>query len=199
MPRGLLDTVGSLLDDPLYSDVEFVLPRRGQSKNSARKIRAARQLLRRSEYFEASESLPNCCSVQSDYYTYDAVFSLDFAEGLGALDITLESSAQSTMHTDLADSAWEDSDDEDDIESCSSDSVEPMPLATEALGIYPTSMPLLAGTEGAENKVTTTELPSSGNAPSATVPGPRKHTVVVKDVAYATYFAILYYVIIIIL
>lgn len=55
VPKGLLDTVGALLDDPIYSDVEFILPRRGQSLRSARRIWASRRLLRRAEYFDTSE------------------------------------------------------------------------------------------------------------------------------------------------
>ena len=54
VPKGLLDTVGALLDDPLYSDVEFIIPRRGQRLRSARRIWASRRLLKRAEYFETS-------------------------------------------------------------------------------------------------------------------------------------------------
>lgn len=57
VPKDLLDAVGNLLDDPLYSDVEFILPSRlsGTSKPKTRTIWAARRLLKRAEYFEASE------------------------------------------------------------------------------------------------------------------------------------------------
>lgn len=57
VPKDLLDAVGNLLDDPLYSDVEFILPSRpsGGSKPRTRTIWAARRLLKRAEYFEASE------------------------------------------------------------------------------------------------------------------------------------------------
>jgi hypothetical protein len=55
VPKGLLDTVGALLDDPLYSDVEFVIPGRGRRLKSARRIWASRRLLKRAEYFETSE------------------------------------------------------------------------------------------------------------------------------------------------
>jgi hypothetical protein len=56
VPRDLLDAVGSLLDDPLYSDVEFILPRRGRSLNGARTIKAAKKLLQRVDYFNTSIS-----------------------------------------------------------------------------------------------------------------------------------------------
>ena len=57
VPKDLLDAVGNLLDDPIYSDVEFVLPSRSfdGSKPKPRTIWAARRLLKRAEYFEASE------------------------------------------------------------------------------------------------------------------------------------------------
>lgn len=57
VPKALLDTVGSLLDDPLYSDVQFIIPNRHQSLNNARKIWASKKLLQRSEYFETSRPL----------------------------------------------------------------------------------------------------------------------------------------------
>jgi hypothetical protein len=64
VPKGLLDTVGALLDDPLYSDVEFIIPRRGQNMNFARRIWASRRLLKRAEYFETSEYGSYICMLQ---------------------------------------------------------------------------------------------------------------------------------------
>ena len=50
-PRELLTSVGTLLDDPDYSDVQFVLPR-------GRSICAMRKLLgRRASYYDTSEAL----------------------------------------------------------------------------------------------------------------------------------------------
>lgn len=54
VPKSLLDTVGSLLDDPLYSDVCFTIPGRDQSLQS-RKIWASKRLLQRAEYFRTSK------------------------------------------------------------------------------------------------------------------------------------------------
>lgn len=54
VPKELLDAFGSMLDDPMYSDVEFVLPRRGGGIRSPRKIYAAKKLLCRADYFESS-------------------------------------------------------------------------------------------------------------------------------------------------
>lgn len=58
VPKSLLDTVGALLDDPVYCDVEFVIPRRSQSLKDARRIKASRRLLKRAEYFDTSKHSP---------------------------------------------------------------------------------------------------------------------------------------------
>lgn len=55
VPNTLLETVGALLNDPLYSDVEFVVPGRRGDIKSARKILACKTLLRRADYFESSK------------------------------------------------------------------------------------------------------------------------------------------------
>lgn len=55
VPKSLLDTVGSLLDDPLYSDVCFTIPGRDQGLQS-RKIWASKRLLQRAEYFRTSRA-----------------------------------------------------------------------------------------------------------------------------------------------
>lgn len=55
VPRDLLFSIGTMLDDPAYSDIEFVLPRRGRSSLQGPKtIRAAKKLLQRVEYFDTS-------------------------------------------------------------------------------------------------------------------------------------------------
>jgi hypothetical protein len=57
VPRDLLFSVGTMLDDPAYSDIEFVLPRRGRgSLQGAKTIKAAKKLLQRVEYFDTSMS-----------------------------------------------------------------------------------------------------------------------------------------------
>jgi hypothetical protein len=49
-----MESMGSLLDDPMYSDVEFVIPIPGQPMKSARRIYAISKLLKRVEYFGLS-------------------------------------------------------------------------------------------------------------------------------------------------
>ncbi|KAF8895441.1 hypothetical protein BD779DRAFT_1499579 [Infundibulicybe gibba] len=53
VPKELLNTFGSLLDDPIYSDVEFVIPKHAQGLKHARRIFASRKILKRAEYFES--------------------------------------------------------------------------------------------------------------------------------------------------
>lgn len=60
VPRSLMHAVGGMLDDPVYSDVEFLLPARRRGREG-RSIFAAKRILQRVEYFELSEliiSLP---------------------------------------------------------------------------------------------------------------------------------------------
>lgn len=44
-----------IVGSPAYSDVEFILPRRGRGNKGPRRIYAARRLLKRVEYFYASK------------------------------------------------------------------------------------------------------------------------------------------------
>ena len=57
VPKDLLDSVGQLLDDPLYSDIEFVLPSRNARMPAPRRIYASKRLLSRADYFDSSESV----------------------------------------------------------------------------------------------------------------------------------------------
>lgn len=54
VPTKLVKVIGSLLDDPVYSDVEFVLCQRAR-KSEQRSILASSKILRRFDYFESSE------------------------------------------------------------------------------------------------------------------------------------------------
>jgi hypothetical protein len=54
VPKDLLESVGQLLDDPLYSDIEFVLPSRDPRVPTPRRIYASKRLLHRADYFDSS-------------------------------------------------------------------------------------------------------------------------------------------------
>lgn len=54
VPKDLLESVGQLLDDPLYSDIEFVFPSRSRFVPAPRRIYASKRLLSRADYFDSS-------------------------------------------------------------------------------------------------------------------------------------------------
>jgi len=47
--------VGSMLDDPNYSDVEFVIPKKERNGRGVRRIYAAKKMISRADYFRSSE------------------------------------------------------------------------------------------------------------------------------------------------
>ncbi|WVQ97835.1 hypothetical protein IAU59_004950 [Kwoniella sp. CBS 9459] len=53
VPKDLIRSIGAMLDDPLYSDVEFIIPSKRGSGSRPRTIYANKKLLNRCEYFEA--------------------------------------------------------------------------------------------------------------------------------------------------
>lgn len=215
VPKDFLERVGALLDDPLYSDVEFVLPKKRRSRET-RRIYANRKILERADYFQS-------------------MFGSGFAEA-SADDGVI----QSQMDADDLDAVsdymypsrqYDDSDDEDDDlptdildEPCldgvietedTSDSSSPTRVAPST--VEPVADPEDTGHTSSQGVVPEEDRnvkqkashPSSPRSadvalkaeqpfviPSekAIVPGPRKMRVVIRDVAYATYKAVLYYI-----
>jgi hypothetical protein len=49
-----------MLDDPNYSDIEFVIPRKGGNGGGVRKIYAAKKMVSRADYFRSSECSEVC-------------------------------------------------------------------------------------------------------------------------------------------
>ncbi|KAG1772339.1 hypothetical protein EDD22DRAFT_860612 [Suillus occidentalis] len=215
VPKDFLERVGSLLDDPLYSDVEFVLPHRGRSK-SFRCIYANRKILQRADYFQTMFS-SGFSEASSDHDQYD------FDDGDGASDDTYLSRQ------------YDDSDDEDEeyatqtidepsfdgtvelqIEEDAGPSV---PIAntssTELNSVEEEDAQMSSGLEDGQARNVQPKLshPSSPRSndvalgtsahcwtkPTAPaevkeVAGPKKMRVFIRDVAYATYKAVLYYI-----
>ncbi|KAG5726868.1 hypothetical protein E4T56_gene1122 [Termitomyces sp. T112] len=194
VPKRLLETVGALLDDPLYSDVEFIIPGRRGDIKSARKILASKTLLRRAEYFES-------------------MFGSDFVEG--STD-QLQTSANVPSASSIMDSEahfvmneFEDSDEEDGAEmtaqsdsDSSSSMVSPSAKTTAASTI---ENPIQEN-----NEVEVDDEQRNVRAKLAHPSSPRSNisqtlssavkvsknsrlSIVVKDVAYNTYMALLYY------
>ncbi|KAI0632493.1 hypothetical protein C8Q77DRAFT_1125977 [Trametes polyzona] len=244
VPRNLLDTMGSLLDDPVYSDVEFVLPQR--ARGEPRKIYAARKLLRRVEYFDdmfssgftegtsmfydeadtggGEQNAPDDASV-SDVDAYARRFDdSDFEDEEGS--VMLENDRESTLEMPtpslsrdavLPDDSTQvplaedqnnqkrraESDDgtlsESDREQAPEGGGEPQAQRNTRAKLSHPSTP--------RSRDMALEPPAVNNGPSTVpvavpsrlehvheAPGPRKVRVVVRDVAYATYRAVLYYI-----
>ncbi|KAG1745859.1 uncharacterized protein EDB91DRAFT_1236190 [Suillus paluster] len=215
VPKDFLERVGSLLDDPMYSDVEFVLPYRGRAKG-CRCIYANRKILQRADYFQT-------------------MFSSGFSEASsdqGQHDIDDDGASDDTY----LGRQFDDSDDEDDefmtqiVDEPSFDGTSEMQIEEDAGSSVP-----VAGTNNTESNAHSVEEdgqmssgPEDGQAcnvqpklshPSSPrsldvplvknehdwtkltappeakeVPGPKKMRVVIRDVAYATYRAVLYYI-----
>ncbi|KAF9221575.1 hypothetical protein BS17DRAFT_784982 [Gyrodon lividus] len=225
VPKYFLERVGALLDDPLYSDVEFVLPTRSRPREK-RTIYANRKILERADYFQT-------------------MFSSGFAEA--SADHTMSHLPPDIDEGDAASDCtclfrqFEDSDDEEDDlmpditdEPSFDGTVEPEPSETSgpptpgsASRVEGITVEHLGRTENAESnegsmtaaqgeehrnvrpKLSHPSSPRSKDASSMTdpdwghppvppakptVPGPTKMRVVIGDVAYATYRAVLYYI-----
>lgn len=204
VPRDVIDRLGSLLDDPRFSDVEFILPTPGQPIQSAKRIYAASKLLRRVDYF-------------------DIMFSSGFRESetlsIGATAAS-EPSAAESMSSNLDDSDAEDEDDsmstiEDDNELDFDDSHPGLASAGAAASLTTGSTPPReneeteepgSDAEGCRNVRPKLSHPSSprtrtpmvaherDRSTTSSARGPHKMQVVIKDASYWTYRAVLYYV-----
>ncbi|KAF9241135.1 hypothetical protein BU15DRAFT_87359 [Melanogaster broomeanus] len=186
VPKDFLERVGTLLDDPLYSDVEFVLPTRGRPRER-RTIYANRKILERADYFQT-------------------MFSSGFAEA--SADHTMSRPQADHDEGDSASDStclfrqFDDSDDEEDDlvpdisdEPSFDDSMELEPPEAK----HRDARPELSHSSSPRSKDASlmTDLDWSHlTVPPAkpTVPGPKKMRVVIGDVAYATYRAVLYYI-----
>ncbi|KAF9468617.1 hypothetical protein BDZ94DRAFT_1153659 [Collybia nuda] len=197
VPKSLLDTVGALLDDPTYSDVEFIIPRRGQNLRLAQRIWASRKLLRRAEYF-------------------DTMFSSGFAESTTEGSATPRIMAQSApsvieSESNLALEGFEDSDDSGDesvensqldLEFDSSNVSGPLDILSSSLTENAVEEDDYEHLEDRQRNVRAKLSHPSSPRSSHSVHLPRvpesssssKVTIVIKDVAYNTYLALLYYI-----
>lgn len=229
VPKDLIDSFGALLDDPVYSDVEFVLPRRNGSLRSSKRIFAMKKILKRHDYFDTSEwrLMPTCC-----YYVlmlgctvFGSGFqeaSVDrfkfFAEQDSVNDGNVSSDSISEVtslggRVDDSDEEDEDDDIEDDRADIGIDSS--VPPTTESSEDEGVRTPLIEHSDVQSddpplinlNRAKFVEPPTPRSSIIAPVtrgrPGrpasvqhiqPPRMRVVVKDVAYSTYRAVLYYV-----
>jgi hypothetical protein len=225
VPKDLLENIGSLLDDPVYSDVEFVFPRRGRDPKNSRKIWANRKLIERTDYFKA-------------------MFGSGFAETSDST-AAVRADTQSDVDDTVSDTAsftsfkwtrhFEDSDDEDDEmlvdgpddpifeTDSSSQTAQPSggPISEDSVASLPSlfkdTIEKDSATVGSDTETESRNVRPKLSHPSSPrnagisfdpqepewqrvaksiplVPGPNKTRVVVKDVAYTTYRAVLYYI-----
>jgi len=229
VPKGLLESVGQLLDDPLYSDIEFVLPSRNPHVSAPRRIYASKRLLNRADYFDSSR-FSEYTVVLSNTDTIVTVFNAGFVEASSdqaTFEITGDSldSIDTTSEYMAFVSHPEDSDEEDEVynpgeadgDLPNSDAEPedmfgiprdlPEPVCVES--VEPVDGDHNGEGEDKKSRNVRQKLahPSSPRARNAQitphrpatvvereVPGPSKLRVVVKDVAYTTYRAVLYYV-----
>ncbi|KZT09315.1 uncharacterized protein LAESUDRAFT_723049 [Laetiporus sulphureus 93-53] len=220
VPRDLIDVMGGLLDDPIYSDVEFILPRRGRSRIDAKKIYASRKLLTRVEYFAT-------------------MFQSGFSEGLLTNASSQLFDVDSSGDTTSLIRRFDDSDEEEDEDDLPTKT--PTEASSETIGITPsterrqisvdststrtdasrTSVRDAAGqlhsvdsdaihARNVRAKLSHPSSPRSEAHPleqqdpdSNTIEtsredpfvfGPNRIRIVVEDVAYTTYRAVLYYI-----
>lgn len=241
---------------PMYSDVEFVLPQRGKAE--PRKIYAARRLLRRVDYFDASTSISFRTMMSNPNSQFLAVFHSGFAESsaeIDALGDTSQTDDASVSDVGAFAFQFDDSDyeDDEDLESMSNDQDLPIDdidlqetLTPDDVGQTSASATTMISnkrTSVSEDEVLefngqfgTDDIDDQGQSARNTRPklshpstprsrelaleqqeershlpplrplelhlsrkepdvsGPKKARVVVRDVAYATYRAVLYYV-----
>ncbi|KAI0338892.1 hypothetical protein BDW22DRAFT_1336950 [Trametopsis cervina] len=223
VPRGLLDAMGDLLDDPDYSDVAFVIPRR-RGNGRARTIYAARKLLKRVEYFDTMFRSGFLEGIQADRLASDMD---DDYISVPATPFTLDGTNDDDVPSV---GRFEDSDDEDDeiedssVESCLELRLPESPRALKdsrpsswALGVEgeqavandldesqgrnvrsKTSHPSSPREHCAEVTTTDRQLQDSQAQTDSKIdtyiPGPTKIKVVVRDVAYSTYRSVLNYI-----
>ncbi|KAI0357371.1 hypothetical protein OH77DRAFT_1422218 [Trametes cingulata] len=233
VPRDLLDSMGSLLDDPTYSDVEFVLPQRGRAEPW--KIYAARKILRRVEYFDdmfSSGFVEGMSAAQEDDFSGqadDASVSDVGAYAQHFDDSDIEDEEDSLMLDNDPESATDFSEPripapvdevnmaaEDDPTSCKRRAVsddapfegvrEPGTESGDDLQHERNTRPKLShpssprshemtlGQLEGEPEPATPVQAARPDRPKPEVPGPKKARIVVRDVAYVTYRAALYYI-----
>lgn len=215
VPKDFLERVGGLLDDPLYSDVEFILPRRGKSRE-ARRIYANKKILERADYFQSmfrsgfaeasADDLPKSqidtedIDASSDVtYSYQYNDSDDEDEDFVA-DFSEEPSFDSTEETEYLTDSSTPTRVPSVIESGAIPDTSGSTRPTDAVAgeedlnvTASASHPSSPRSTDASLKCRPGEAQSTTPTETVEVQGPKKLRVVIKDVAYATYKAVLYY------
>ncbi|KIK94340.1 hypothetical protein PAXRUDRAFT_828092 [Paxillus rubicundulus Ve08.2h10] len=225
VPKDFLERVGALLDDPLYSDVEFVLPRRSRP-GEKRTIYANRKILERADYFQSMFS-SGFAEASADHTT--SHLQPDTDEGDAASDSTClfrQFEDSDDEEDDLMQSITDEPSFDDSLEFDPPEASSP-PTTGSTSQVEGSTVEHLGRTENGESNegpaiVLEAEEhrnvrpkhshPSSPKTKDVSLmtdpdqsrlsvlpmrpipPGPKKMRVVIGDVAYATYIAVLYYI-----
>ncbi|KAM6494171.1 hypothetical protein JOM56_010532 [Amanita muscaria] len=187
VPKPLVDIMGALLDDPLHSDVEFIIPRHANSLKNAKTIWASKRILQRVEYF-------------------DAMFSANFAEGTSTEALPVADRESSKGFTDyFEDSDQEDEDDsgysimdEDDSQSEGHDAFAGyLAVSAPKTDDSPMQEPGTSDDQSIAESIALTPSTRTSHVTELVAmedpPEYSKMKVIVRDAAYVTYRAVLYY------
>ncbi|KAG9040246.1 hypothetical protein FRB95_000175 [Tulasnella sp. JGI-2019a] len=242
VPKSLVDSIGSLLDDPSYSDVEFVLPSR-LKRGATKRIYANKRLLSRgAEYFDTMFNSGFAEAGEGDLDSQLANMSLGIRDPIPDLEDSDESGAEEESGSTITDDTRSNlarkprsvgSTDHDAPSETQSDTGFPQPTAIVSLddddgGIVNEEMARSSETEAGgsghphaeasptadqpfgEQRAMRQKLQqplrdddappamrvaeaSTAEAKSSVMPRLTPKMVVVRDGAYRTYYAFLYY------
>ncbi|KZV61512.1 hypothetical protein PENSPDRAFT_759388 [Peniophora sp. CONT] len=206
VPKDLLDSFGALLDDPVYSDVEFVLPRRNGSLRASKRIFAMKKILKRYDYFDTmfGSGFQEASTDRFDFFP-----DQDGANDRDSMSDNISEVTSLGGRGDDSDEEDEESEDEDARTDLGIDSS--VPPTTESSDDEGVRTPLIEHSDVQSDdppmivrtKVAEPPTPQSSRiAPTRGRTGrpasvqhiqPPRMRVVVRDVAYSTYKAVLYY------
>ncbi|KAF8964175.1 hypothetical protein BDZ97DRAFT_1904491 [Flammula alnicola] len=198
VPKALLDTVGALLDDPLYSDVQFIIPKRGQSISNGWRIWASKRLLQRADYFQTSMS--SLIYLTRFNILFLSVFNSNFAEGSVEPKTSIKHQEARPKSSEELDDG-RDSSQPDEHEHLL-DSSNPLDEGTILLSDSHSADWDRLDPEGIQStdshasspQIQPTTLNSIPRQQDTSSSSSSKMTIVVKDAAYTTYRAMLYYI-----
>ncbi|KZT42659.1 hypothetical protein SISSUDRAFT_1041276 [Sistotremastrum suecicum HHB10207 ss-3] len=194
VPRDLVESFGALLDNPLYSDVEFVLPR--QRGSGTRSILANKRLLQRAEYFNA---MFNSGFAEASRDTLSANLAPSLSDGASVMSHSRATESETVRSFEQR---QDDSDCEDDDDELLDNDVEVQSIRSRDehdSSAGDTRKEITESSDATEETIREPEqMPNASVSTSwimekSVVPGPPRQQVIVRDVAYITYRAVLYY------
>lgn len=230
VPLAMLDVVGSLLDDPTYSDIEFVFPNKRVAdsragRNECQRIWACKKLLNRADYFNSmfnsgfmensSEPVPQPNRSQSQDESFSPQHHLmedsDLEDEAAEAETTsLVGDEENEAMAEVEEFATPSDEQNSQLPAGDTPNVTRRSDDSEEMEDVQGSGDATAdegqgATSGQSNRIGNSSLVQSehsndtfnssqmGNSRQDVTLGPPKSRVVVRDVAYSTYRAVLYY------